>query len=114
VSEGDPRPAEVCRHLLSALGATEGRRARRKRDTAPDALGLEIERALLEATIAADPAPDEFADWLLAQAETGAARSLALLILDEWRFALASPAFRAWLASGAPSADRSGERTVPR
>jgi hypothetical protein len=106
VSESDPRPAEVCRHLLSALGATEGRRGRRKRNTAPDALGMAMQRTLLEAAIAADPDPADFEAWLLAAAETGAARALALLILDEWRFALASPAFRAWLASGAPSADR--------
>ena len=105
-AEADPRPAEICRYLLHATGASEGRRGRRKRNTAPDALGMEMQRALLEAAIAADPAPEEFADWLLTTAETGAARGLALLILDEWRFALASPSFRSWLASGAPSEDR--------
>jgi hypothetical protein len=30
---------------------------------------------------------------------------MALQIQDEWRFALASPSFRAWLAAGAPSDD---------
>jgi hypothetical protein len=105
-SGGLPRPAAICRDLLHATGAAEGRRARRKRNTAPDALGMAIKQSLLEAVIAADPGPDDFERWLLAHAETGAERALALLILDEWRFALATPAFRVWLEAGAPSEDR--------
>ena len=38
------RPAEVCSQLLRALDASEGRRRRRKRDTTPDAIGLELKR----------------------------------------------------------------------
>src|SRR5690606_18396199 len=61
-----PRPAAVCRRLLAALEATEGRRRKRKRNTAPDALGLAIKRELFEAVIEADPDPDDFEAWLLA------------------------------------------------
>src|SRR2546422_5226163 len=38
------RPGEICRELLAALDASEGRRRRRKRDTTPDAIGLTIKR----------------------------------------------------------------------
>lgn len=105
-----PRPAAICRQLLGAMDATEGRRKRRKRNTTPDALGLEVKRALLEAAIATDPDPDAFEEWLFAQvlsagSLTGATRAMALQIVDEWRFALASGGFRAWLAAGAPSDD---------
>ncbi|HET7342374.1 MAG TPA: hypothetical protein VFL90_13010 [Methylomirabilota bacterium] len=106
------RPAEFCRGLLSALQASEGRRKRRKRDTTPDALGLAIKRALLERAVADDPEPAQFEAWLVARCQdaattvsVGAARAMALEIFDEWRLAGASPAFGAWLASGAPSAD---------
>jgi hypothetical protein len=51
------RPAEVCRALLAALDASEGRRRRRKRDTTPDAIGLAIKRCLLEQAVREDPAP---------------------------------------------------------
>jgi hypothetical protein len=104
------RPGDFCRRLLAAMDASEGRRKRRKRDTTPDAIGMEIKRDLLARAAAADPAPEEFEDWLLAQTLTagsivGATRAMALEIMDEWRFALASDAFRQWLAAGAPSDD---------
>jgi hypothetical protein len=117
-----PRPAEICRQLLSALDASEGRRRRRKRDTRPDAIGLEIKRRLLEATVTADPEPDAFEGWLLTKAisvskpheqpspgASGPVRAMALDILAEWKQALSSPTFRDWLGRGAPSADV-GER----
>ena len=46
MADPDPRPAEICRYLLQAMDASEGRRKRRKRDTTPDALGMEIMREL--------------------------------------------------------------------
>ncbi len=113
-----PRPGEICRQLLSALDASEGRRRQRKRDTRPDAIGLAIKRRLLEATVAADPEPEVFEGWLLQQTiatsgrdeqappdAAGPLRAMALDILAEWRHALGSPAFRDWLRQGAPSAD---------
>jgi hypothetical protein len=106
-----PRPALICQQLLQAMSASEGRRSRRRRNTTPDALGLEIKRGLLEAAIAADPDPEAFDDWLFTQiasagALAGPTRAMALQIRDEWHFALASGGFRAWLAAGAPSDDR--------
>lgn len=95
---------------MQAMGAAEGRRRRRKRNTTPDALGMAVKRRLLEAAIADDPDPDTFEAWLFQQVQmageqAGATRAMALQIRDEWHFAIASGSFRAWLASGAPSDD---------
>jgi hypothetical protein len=108
------RPAAVCRGLLAALDASEGRRKRRQRDTTPDVLGLRLKRELLERAVLEDPEPDRFEIWLhertLAAASVGigAMRAMALEVLREWRLSQASPAFRTWLVAGAPSADREG------
>lgn len=104
------RPAEVCGRLILALGATDGRRRKRKRNTTPDAIGLGIKRALLERAVADDPEPDAFDGWLLERcAEAGVAsgptHAMALDILAEWQMALATPHFREWLDAGAPSDD---------
>jgi hypothetical protein len=112
------RPAAFCRGLLGALEASEGRRRRRKRDQTPDAIGLGVKRALLEAAIAADPEPEAFEGWLLEHTLTardagvGATRAMALEVLHEWRLVETSPAFRDWLEHGAPSAD--AEDAAPR
>jgi hypothetical protein len=116
-SHAVPRPAVICAQLLQAMGATEGRRQRRKRNTTPDALGMEIERGLLEAAIADDPDPEAFEDWLFARVQAaghlaGATRAMALQVRDEWAFAVASAGFRDWLAAGAPSDDAKGDRGV--
>ena len=110
------RPSAVCRELLSALEAAEGRRKRRKRDTTPDAIGLELKRDLLERAIAADPEPASFEGWLLEQCRSvgehdGGVRAMALSIFEEWRLAHEAPAFRDWLAQGAPSDDAREERS---
>jgi hypothetical protein len=109
---GAPRPAEVCRALLAALEAAEGRRRSRKRDQTPDAFGLTIKRALLERVVEDDPAPDAFEAWLLqypltglAPQLTGAARAMARAVFDDWRLANESGEFRRWLEQGAPSDD---------
>ena len=104
------RPATICRELLAALEASEGRRRRRKRDTTPDAIGLGIKRALLEGAVADDPPPAAFEGWLLerclaAGGEAGATRAMALEVLAEWRLASSLPEFGAWLDRGAPSDD---------
>lgn len=107
-----PRPAEVCGQLLAALDASEGRRRRRKRNTTPDAIGLDIKRRLLESAVRDDPDPRGFEAWLLAQCEaqpaSGPVRAMAESVLAEWRLALESRGFRAWLAQGAPSDDAGG------
>jgi hypothetical protein len=112
VSQAPLRPAPFCGALLAALDASDGRRRRRKRDTTPDALGMALKRSLLDAAIADDPDPDRFETWLLdrclddADARSfGALRAMARDILDEWRLAATSPAFRAWLEAGAPYED---------
>ena len=110
VTDAELRPALVCRQLLQAIDSAEGRRKRRKRNTTPDALGMEVKRDLLEVAVTDDPDPADFEAWLFARvqasgAQTGATRAMALQIWDEWQFALASGGFRAWLAAGAPSDD---------
>jgi hypothetical protein len=109
---GAPRPAEVCRELLSALKASEGRRKRRRRDTTPDAIGLAVKRDLLVRAVAADPDPAAFEAWLLEQCvaageHEGGVRAMALSIFEEWRLAHDAQSFRDWLAGGAPSDDTS-------
>jgi hypothetical protein len=116
---GDLRPATVCRGLLAALEASEGRRKRRLRDTTPDALGLALKRRLLERAIEDDPAPEAFEAWLLSEtlaahdAGVGSMRAMALEVLREWQLAEASGSFRAWLRAGAPSDDVTGDRAGP-
>lgn len=113
MKETRPRPAVVCRQLLAALEASEGRRRRRKRDTTPDALGLAIKRQLLEAVIEEDPDPEDFERWLwdrcLKGEGGGATRAMGQNVLEEWRLAWLSESFRSWLARGAPSEDAGGK-----
>ena len=59
------RPADFCRQLLAALGASEGRRKRRQRDTTPDAIGMAIKRDLLERAVQENPEPETFERWLM-------------------------------------------------
>lgn len=113
---GPVRPADVCRGLLAALDASEGRRKRRARDTTADAIGLAIKRAILEAAVRDDPPGYDFEGWLLDRClaapehvSTGAMRAMALEVLREWELATASPSFVDWLDAGAPSDDRAGE-----
>ena len=107
----DITPAVVCRELLAALDASEGRRKRRARNTTADAIGLEIKRELLDEIVRADPAPDDFEGWLVERClregpADGPVRAMALVIWDEWRLAGTTEEFRRWLAEGAPSDDR--------
>jgi hypothetical protein len=103
------RPAEVCRQLLAAMDASEGRRKRRKRNTTPDAIGMAVKRRLLEETIVQDPDPDGFEGWLLqrtlAAEGSGPVRAMAREIFADWKLARASDVFRSWLLQGAPSDD---------
>jgi hypothetical protein len=106
------RPADVCRALLAALDAADGRRMKRKRDQTADAIGLAIKRTLLERAVEDDPAPEAFERWLLeypptctAPGEAGPAFAMARAVFDEWRLAHSLREFRQWLEQGAPSAD---------
>jgi hypothetical protein len=116
------RPAEVCRQLLAALEASEGRRRRRKRNTTPDAIGMAIKRTILEETVRDDPDAEAFEGWLLERclsagesgsrsdteelfAASGPVRAMALEVLAEWRLGEMPGVFRSWLGQGAPSED---------
>jgi hypothetical protein len=106
------RPADICRALLAALEAAEGRRQKRKRNQTPDAFGLSIKRDLLQRAVADDPAPDAFEEWLLNYPATcepsalaGPALAMARAVFEEWRLAHALGEFRVWLEHGAPSDD---------
>jgi len=106
------RPADVCRALLAALEAAEGRRRSRKRDQTPDAFGLAVKRLLLQRVVEDDPPPDRFEAWLLeypsscaAPEQTGPARAMARAVFEEWQLAHSLGEFRQWLERGAPSDD---------
>jgi hypothetical protein len=106
------RPADVCRALLSALDAAEGRRRKRKRDQTADAFGLAVKGELLRKAVDADPAPEEFEAWLLEYPLTcaapelvGPAQAMARAVFEEWQLAHAMGEFRRWLEEGAPSED---------
>ena len=104
-------PAELCRGLLGALDASEGRRKRRMRNTSADSIGLAIQRDVLEAVVRDEPAPDEFEAWLMDRCEAegvadGAQRAMALIIWDQWQLALRAPDIQAWILGGGQSDDR--------
>ena len=109
----DPfRPADVCRALLAALEASEGRRRNRKRDQTPDAFGLAVKRHLLQRAVEDDPHPEAFEEWLLnypltctAPELSGPAFAMARAVFEEWRLAHTLGEFRLWLEQGAPSDD---------
>jgi hypothetical protein len=108
------RPADLCRALLAALDASEGRRRKRKRDQTPDAFGLAVKRTLLQRAVEDDPQPEAFEEWLLnypltcqAPELAGPALAMARAVFDEWRLAHALGEFRLWLEQGAPSDDAS-------
>jgi molybdopterin-guanine dinucleotide biosynthesis protein A len=112
-----PRPAEICKALLAALDAADGRRRKRKRDQTPDSIGLSIKRTLLEHAVQDDPPPDAFDEWLLnypmkhAEPESlGAVSAMARAVLEEWRLAHSLEEFRIWLERGAPSDDAKDEK----
>ena len=104
-------PADLCRGLLGALDASEGRRKRRVRNTNADSIGLAIQRDILEAAVHDKPSPDEFEAWLLDRCleegvADGAVRAMALSIWDQWQLARRSPDIEAWIVAGGKSDDR--------
>lgn len=114
------QPADVCRALLSALEAAEGRRRNRKRDQTADAFGLAVKRDLLRRAVDENPSPDEFESWLLQYPLTcsaaelvGPAQAMARAVFEEWQLAHTLGEFRHWLEEGAPSADASTACSPP-
>ena len=113
------RPADVCKALLAALDAAEGRRRRRKRDQTPDAIGLAVKRRVLEDAIQGDPDGENFEAWLLEYSQenthaAGAVSAMARSVLDEWRLAQSMDDFKTWLDYGAPSDDADAGSDKPR
>jgi hypothetical protein len=106
-SDSPLRPAQYCQQAIDAIRVSEERRKRRKRDTGPDLIGMDIKRDLLEQAIDADPEPDDFEAWLLQQViqsrASGPTRAMALEILAEYENARAVQSFGGWLAEGAPT-----------
>jgi hypothetical protein len=110
------RPSDICRALLTALDAADGRRRKRKRDQTPDTFGLSIKRDLLRRVVEDDPQPDAFEAWLLeyplscgSPELVGPALAMAKAVFEEWRLAHSLGDFREWLEKGAPS-DDAGDR----
>jgi hypothetical protein len=106
------RPADVCRFLLAALDASDGRRLKRKRDQTADAFGLAVKRALLQRAVEDDPPAAAFEEWLFNYPATcervelaGPALAMARAVFEEWRLAHSLPGFKSWLEHGAPSDD---------
>lgn len=107
-------PAELCRGLLGALDASEGRRRRRSRNTTADSIGMEIQRDILEAAVREAPDAADFEYWLLARCmaegeSDGATRAMALLVWQQWLLASEADDYREWITRGAPSDDRDRE-----
>lgn len=106
-------PTELCRGMLDALDASEGRRKRRSRNTTADSIGLGIQREMLTAAVRDEPSAPRFERWLqercVAQGESdGAHRAMALMIWHEWQLASQIEGGGAWLTTGARSDDREG------
>jgi hypothetical protein len=106
------RPSDVCRALLAALDAADGRRRSRKRDQTADAFGLAVKRDLLQRAVDEDPSPAAFEEWLFNYPLTckesqlvGPAFAMARAVFEEWRLAHTLGEFRSWLENGAPSDD---------
>ena len=103
------RPAKMCKALLAALEASEGRRRRRKRDQTPDGIGLTFKRELLERTVSEDPEPEAFEEWLVnysaSHDSAGGIFAMARAVFEEWRLAHSMGEFKSWLEQGAPSDD---------
>ena len=109
MSQPTLRPAAVCKALLAALEAAEGRRRRRKRDQTPDDIGLTFKRELLEQAVRDDPEPEAFEDWLLKYTaihdSAGGIFAMARAVFEEWRLTHSMNEFKSWLEQGAPSDD---------
>jgi hypothetical protein len=117
MSQSILRPAAVCKALLTALEASEGRRRSRKRDQTPDGIGLTFKRELLEQAVSDDPEPEAFEQWLLdytaIHGSAGGIHAMARAVFEEWRLTHSMNEFKSWLEQGAPSDDAKEETSSP-
>ena len=108
------RPRDFALLLLASGDALPRQRAR---DQQADRAGLELKQRLLNELIARDPDPEDTEATLLEIVEevgppTGPTRSLASLILQEWRLAATTPTWVEHLLAEAlrPPAPEGGRR----
>jgi hypothetical protein len=99
--------------LLLASGDTAPRQ--RARDQQADRAGLELKRRVLEGLLARDPEPEEMEAALMEVVEEagppeGPTRSVAALVLQEWRSAAAAPGWVEHLLGEATRAQEPGRR----
>lgn len=110
-------PGDYCELALQAIEVSEARRKRRKRNTGPDAIGMEIKRELLRQGAHDRPEPEEFEAWLMEQVmqadAPGAVRAMALEVLADYQTACDYHSFSGWLAEGAPTPRLGGTKHRP-
>ena len=110
------RPAEVCKALLAALEAAEGRRRKRKRDQTPDAIGYPSSGLFWSRQFKTIQTLKHSKNgcWITpacaTQESSGAVSAMARAVLEEWRLAHSLDDFRVWLEQGAPSDDARDEK----
>jgi hypothetical protein len=99
------------------LGSGDLAPRRRARDQQADRVGIDLKRRVLEALLALDPEPEDMEAALMLVVDElgpppGPSRAMALLVLDEWRVAAATPEWVAHLLSEAvrPPASEEGRR----
>lgn len=93
------RPREFAVLLLGSGDVLPRQRAR---DQQADRAGLELMQRVLEGIVVADPEPEEMEAALLSIVEEvgpplGPTRSIALTILEDWRTAVLTPDWVAYL-----------------
>jgi hypothetical protein len=97
---GEPlRPRDFA---ILLLGSGDLAPRRRARDQHADRVGLDLKRRVLEGLLARDPEPDDAEAALMDVVESlgppmGPTRAMALLVLEEWRTAAATPEWVAHL-----------------
>jgi hypothetical protein len=97
-----PEPLRPRDFALLLLGSGDVLPRQRARDQQADRAGLDLKRRVLNELVARDPEPDELEAVLMDVVEqigppTGPTRSVAALVLDEWRTAVAVPGWVAHL-----------------
>ena len=112
-----PEPLRPRDFALLLLGSGDLAPRQRARDQQADRAGLDLKRRILGELVARDPEPEEMEAALMEAAEaagppTGPARSVAAVVLEEWRLASASPAWVELLLGEAtrPRAPEGGRR----
>jgi hypothetical protein len=94
-----PRPAEYALWRLAVESSPPRARAR---DQQADRLGLDLQKALLLPLVSLDPDPEDLPaalDSIIQNLgpQSGPARGLARLILDDWHACLQAPVFWTWI-----------------